>query len=131
MENQHMGAAILRLRKEKGMTQQELADKLQVTAQAVSKWERGVSCPDLSILPQVAETLGVDVDELFSNHLQPANRHPFRELGREDIKEMFFLLGALRKPGAGSWRFGNPFNGKNRCGGFGNLALHCCCVPQY
>ncbi len=93
MENQHMGAAILRLRKEKGMTQQELADKLQVTAQAVSKWERGVSCPDLSILPQVAETLGVDVDELFSNHLQPANRHPFRELGREDIKEMFFLLG--------------------------------------
>ena len=63
MNAENVGALIARLRKEKGMTQQELADKLQITDKAVSKWERGLACPDISILPQVAEILGVNVDD--------------------------------------------------------------------
>ena len=43
MNSQHMGKLILKLRKEKGMTQKDLAAKLQITDNAVSKWERGVS----------------------------------------------------------------------------------------
>ena len=92
MSNNHMGILIATLRKEKGLTQRELADKLQVTDKAVSKWERGLSCPDLSVLPQVAQLLGVTVDDLLSQHAQSDKRQAFRELNKEDLKEVLFLL---------------------------------------
>ena len=91
MNAENIGALISRLRKEKGMTQQELADKLQITDKAVSKWERGLACPDISILPQVAEILGVNVDDLLSNP-QTDKWRSFKELSKDDVKEMFFLL---------------------------------------
>ncbi len=53
------------LRKENGMTQLELAEKMGVTDKAVSKWERDLSCPDVNSIPQLAEVLGVSVDELM------------------------------------------------------------------
>jgi len=62
---QTMGKRISDLRKGKGMTQEQLAQQLGVTPQAVSKWENDLSCPDISILPQLAETLGVTTDELL------------------------------------------------------------------
>ena len=60
-----MGKRISELRKNKGMTQEQLAQRVGVTAQAVSKWENDLSCPDISILPQLAEALGVTTDELL------------------------------------------------------------------
>lgn len=60
-----MGKRISDLRKSKGMTQEQLAQQVGVTAQAVSKWENDLSCPDISILPQLAEALGVTTDELL------------------------------------------------------------------
>ena len=60
-----MGKRISDLRKSKGMTQEQLAQRVGVTAQAVSKWENDLSCPDISILPQLAEALGVTTDELL------------------------------------------------------------------
>lgn len=60
-----MGKRISDLRKGKGMTQEQLAQLLGVTPQAVSKWENDLSCPDISILPQLAEALGVTTDELL------------------------------------------------------------------
>lgn len=65
MEQQSMGKRIMQLRKEKGYTQEQLAELVGVSAQAVSKWENDVSCPDISILPQLAEVLGVSTDELL------------------------------------------------------------------
>ena len=65
MEQQTMGKRIMQLRKEKGYTQEQLAELCGVSAQAVSKWENDVSCPDISILPQLAELLGVTTDELL------------------------------------------------------------------
>ena len=62
MEQQTMGKRIMQLRKEKGYTQEQLAELCGVSAQAVSKWENDVSCPDISILPQLAELLGVTTD---------------------------------------------------------------------
>ena len=58
-----MGMIIARLRKAQGMTQAELAEKMQVTDKAVSKWERDLSCPDIQSLPRLAEILGVSVEE--------------------------------------------------------------------
>lgn len=60
-----LGMIITELRKEKGMTQLELAEKMRVTDKAISKWERDISCPDINSLPNLAEILGVSVDELM------------------------------------------------------------------
>lgn len=66
MSNQTtMGKRIALLRKEKGMTQEQLAEKLGVSSQAVSKWENDISCPDIALLPLLASTLGISVDELL------------------------------------------------------------------
>ena len=60
-----MGKRISDLRKKKGMTQEQLAQRVGVTAQAVSKWENDLSCPDISILSELSEALGVTTDELL------------------------------------------------------------------
>ena len=60
------GANISRLRKERDLPQSKLADMLNVTRQAVSKWERGEGFPDISILRDVAEVFGVTVDALLN-----------------------------------------------------------------
>ena len=64
-----IGALILYLRKERGMTQRELARRLLVTDKAVSKWERGQGCPDVSLLAELAGVLGVDLETLLSGEL--------------------------------------------------------------
>ena len=56
---------IASLRKENGMTQFELAEKMGVTDKAVSKWERDLSCPDVNTIPKLAEVFGISVDELM------------------------------------------------------------------
>lgn len=61
-----LGKKIQSLRKELGITQQELAEKLFVSYQAVSQWENGNTNPDISVLPDLAKALGVSLDELFS-----------------------------------------------------------------
>lgn len=60
-----LGTMIADLRKQHGMTQLELAEKMNVTDKAVSKWERDLSCPDINSLPKLAEILGVSVEELM------------------------------------------------------------------
>lgn len=67
MQKQTLGQKIAELRKEKGMTQLELANKLNITDKAVSKWERDISCPDINTFPKIAEILGVSVDELLKS----------------------------------------------------------------
>jgi len=60
-----IGVVIHDLRKEKGMTQAELAEKVSVTGQAVSKWETGEANPDISIIPELARVLGTTIGVLF------------------------------------------------------------------
>lgn len=66
MNQDKIGKFILKLRKEKNMTQQELADKLNVTDRAVSHWENGRSLPDVSLFKPLCEILGISVNELIS-----------------------------------------------------------------
>lgn len=65
-----LGALIAQLRKQKGMTQLELAQQMGVTDKAVSKWERDLSCPDINSIPHLAEVLGVSVEELMQSKTQ-------------------------------------------------------------
>ena len=57
------------IRKDKKLSQEELAELLGVSRQAVSKWERGQGCPDVSLLPRLAQTLGVEVEGLLAGEL--------------------------------------------------------------
>lgn len=66
MSNKTMGEMISELRKEKGMTQSDLAEKMNVTDKAVSKWERDLACPDINSISTLAEILGVTTDELLN-----------------------------------------------------------------
>ena len=72
-QNETLGKRIAALRKEKGLTQEQLAEKVGVSAQAVSKWENDVSCPDITLLPLLADILGVTVDELLG--VKPIEPH--------------------------------------------------------
>ena len=65
MKKKTLGMMIASLRKENGMTQFELAEKMGVTDKAVSKWERDLSCPDVNTIPKLAEVFGISVDELM------------------------------------------------------------------
>lgn len=60
-----LGKRIGRYRKKLGLTQEALAQKLDVTNQAVSKWESGQCCPDIALLPRIADVFGITMDELF------------------------------------------------------------------
>ncbi len=60
-----ISSTISSLRKQQNMTQDSLADKLGVTFQAISKWENGISCPDIGLLPEIASIFNVSVDYLF------------------------------------------------------------------
>ena len=66
MEVKELGQFIAGLRKEKQMTQAELAERLHVTDKAVSRWERGVGYPDINTLEPLADALGVTLTELMN-----------------------------------------------------------------
>lgn len=66
-----VGALILSLRREKGLTQRQLADAMNISDKTVSKWERGLGCPDVSLLRELAAALDVDVERLLEGVLTP------------------------------------------------------------
>lgn len=65
MDNEKFGAFVAQMRKQKGWTQKDLAQKLCLSDKAVSKWERGLSMPDVALLSPLADLLGVTVTELL------------------------------------------------------------------
>ena len=71
MDSSKIGKLILRLRKEKNMTQKELADRLHLSDKTISKWERGQGCPDISLLEALAQVMGVNVEHLLQGELDP------------------------------------------------------------
>lgn len=70
MDNSGIGQLIRRLRREKGFTQLALANKMNISDKAISKWERGLGCPDVSLLTQLSEILSVDLEKLLSGRLE-------------------------------------------------------------
>ena len=71
---QTLGKRIAENRKRLGMTQDALAEKLGVTAQAVSKWENDLSCPDITTLPKLADIFGITTDDLLGRASAPAHQ---------------------------------------------------------
>ena len=72
MEHKTLGDRIKHHRKRLGLTQEQLAERMGVSPQAVSKWENNLSCPDIAALPQLAEVFGITVDELLGKTVHSA-----------------------------------------------------------
>ena len=66
MDQEKIGDLIKKIRKENNLTQKELADKLGVTYQAVSKWETGKNIPDIAILKQISDEFNINIDDLLN-----------------------------------------------------------------
>lgn len=81
MTNKSMAEVISSRRKELGMTQKDLAEKLNITDKAVSKWERGIACPDTAAIPKLAQILGISLEELM-------DAEPARKPGGEKAEQV-------------------------------------------
>lgn len=86
MSTLHIGENIARLRREAGLTQETLAGRLGVTKAAVSKWELGLSLPDIALLPRIASQFSISVDELIGYEA---------ELSDDELAELQKRLAAL------------------------------------
>lgn len=71
MDCSKTGRLILSLRKEKGLTQKQLADAMNISDKTISKWERGLGCPDVSLLRELSGVLGVNIEKLLMGNLDP------------------------------------------------------------
>ena len=87
MDKEKTGQLIAQLRKEKGLTQKQLADALNVTDKAVSKWERGLSFPDISMLEPIAEILDISIMEILAGAKQDKDATMTCEDASKMIKE--------------------------------------------
>lgn len=87
-----IGKRIGLLRKEKGMTQEELAEHMGISPQAVSKWENDQTCPDISALPKLSKLLDVTVDELLCGREELPAVRVLPPAERKDPKDMLLRI---------------------------------------
>ena len=87
-----IGKRIAHLRKEKGLTQEELAGHMGISPQAVSKWENDQTCPDISALPRLSKLLGVTVDALLEGKSETPAVRVLPPEQRKDIKDMMLRI---------------------------------------
>lgn len=88
-----IGETIASLRKEKGMTQNELAEKMNVTDKAVSKWERDLSCPDINTISKLSDVLGVSVEELLKAKKKDYTNDKIKDLINLILKAVSMAMG--------------------------------------
>lgn len=97
MDQYSVGRFIAKLRKEKNLTQRDLAEKLGITNQAVSKWERGENLPDISILMELAKIFNVTVDELLKGNRESEIANSVFEKNKDSNKEPISKLKNIKK----------------------------------
>lgn len=70
MDCNKIGKLIFSLRKEKNMTQKQIADLMNISDKTISKWERGLGCPDISLLPELSQILGINIEEILVGEIE-------------------------------------------------------------
>ena len=94
-----IGKRISEYRKKKNLKQDELAEKLGVSPQAVSKWENDLSCPDISLLPELSRILGVSIDEIVAGKKDEPAVTLLPEEQRKDLEKMMIRIVVDSKDG--------------------------------
>ena len=92
IDNEKVGKFIENLRKEKGLSQQDLAEKLSVSNQAVSKWESGKNLPDIAIQKQICEACNITLEELHAGERDIAKRKNTKKLKKENKIFLIIIL---------------------------------------
>ena len=87
MDQKKIGAFIAQCRKEKNLTQMQLAELLEITNQAVSKWENGRGMPDMTLLQPLCDVLGISLNELFSG--EHISAEEYKGKAEENISKLF------------------------------------------
>jgi transcriptional regulator with XRE-family HTH domain len=95
--NETFGQRFQRLRKNLGLKQEDIANKVNISTQAVSKWENDLSAPDISLLPTLADILGVTLDELLGRKVPETKIIPEHE--RKDINKMILKINVISSDG--------------------------------
>lgn len=86
MDNVKIGRLIYRLRKENNMTQLQLAERMNISDKTVSKWERGLGCPEIALLPELSKIFDVDLEKMLSGELD------VNEILGGNMKKMLFYI---------------------------------------
>ena len=73
MDCNKVGILIFELRKEKKLTQKQLSDMMNISDKTISKWERGLGCPDVSLLRELSQIFNVHIEKILSGDLEPNN----------------------------------------------------------
>lgn len=100
-----LGKRIMALRKAAGMTQEQVAERLGVSPQAVSKWENDVSCPDVTMIPRIAQLFNVSTDELLglkASTVRPADTSSYSHGNGDCCKFLLRNSGHRLRPAAHS-----------------------------
>ena len=124
MEKQTLGEMIAALRREKQLTQAELAEKIGVTDKAVSKWERNLSCPDVSSIPRLAEILGVSPGDLIEAKAAPVRESEKKFPGGQ----IYFILNAVALAMGAAVTVLSFFKELDMSSGFGLLGIGLFCL---
>ena len=95
MNQEEIGKFIAELRKEQGLTQQQLADRLGVSNKTISKWECGNGMPELSLILPLCETLGISINELLSGERLTAEE--FSKKAEENIMSLITEKESLKR----------------------------------
>ncbi len=95
--NETFGQRFQILRKKLGLKQEDIANKVNISTQAVSKWENDLSAPDISLLPELADILNVTLDELLGRKVPETKIIPEHE--RKDINKMILKINVISSDG--------------------------------
>ena len=100
-DNETLGMRISQYRKQRRFTQSEFAELLGVTPQAVSKWENDLSCPDITLLPDIADIFGITVDELLTGRVRniaPPEKEKKLRKNMDKLRLIVRVLRPMQKP---------------------------------
>lgn len=95
IKKETLGKRISSFRKQRNFTQSEFAELLGVTPQAVSKWENDISCPDITLLPDIADIFGITVDELLTGKVKVVTTEKEKK-PRKNIDKLRLVIRVLR-----------------------------------
>lgn len=97
-----IGNKIRKLRRARGLTQEELATSINISFQAISKWENNISLPDITMIPILASFFGISIDELFDYSLKETEeraleiaKESWKYRGNDDEKAREILISGL------------------------------------
>ena len=93
MNQETIGKFIAACRKEKGLTQVQLAEKLNITNRAVSKWETGTTIPDLEVLLKISKLYDITINDILEPKIQPQRITDFEQISTISEKELKEVLG--------------------------------------